>query len=94
MTIWYVPERRFPIGSRGTAAEDAQACAARRQDAQCVGALVFNESGAIEASLGLSGTIRQVNEQTVSRIVEALNHATRHRRKSIEGKLRNLRDDS
>jgi DNA-binding IclR family transcriptional regulator len=67
---------------------------ARRQEAQCVGAPVLNESSAIEASLGLSGTIRQVTAQTVPRIVEALNHATRHRRMRIEGKLRNLRDDS
>ena len=29
ITIWYVPERRFPIGSRGTGAGYAGACGAR-----------------------------------------------------------------
>ena len=46
--------------------------------ARCVGAPVFNQHGAIEASLGLSGTIHQVNAQTMPRIVEALKDAARH----------------
>jgi len=78
ITTRQVPEGPFPIGRRGTAAEHAGTCAARRQDARCVGAPVFNESGGIEASLGLSGTIHQVNEQAMPWIVGALNHATRH----------------
>jgi DNA-binding IclR family transcriptional regulator len=47
-------------------------------DARCVGAPVFNQHGAIEAALGLSGTIHQVNAQTMPRIVEALKDAARH----------------
>jgi DNA-binding IclR family transcriptional regulator len=46
--------------------------------ARCVGASIFNQFGAIEASLGLSGTINQVNAQTLPRIVEALKDAARH----------------
>lgn len=46
--------------------------------ARCVGAPIFNQFGAIEASLGLSGTINQVNPQTMPRIVEALKDAARH----------------
>jgi DNA-binding IclR family transcriptional regulator len=46
--------------------------------ARCVGAPVFNQSGSIEASLGLSGTINQVNAQTMPRILEALKDAARH----------------
>ncbi len=46
--------------------------------ARCVGAPVFNQQGMIEASLGLSGTINQVNAQTMPRIVEALKDAARH----------------
>jgi DNA-binding IclR family transcriptional regulator len=46
--------------------------------ARCVGAPVFNQQGAIEASLGLSGTIHQVNAQTMPRILEALKDAARH----------------
>jgi DNA-binding IclR family transcriptional regulator len=46
--------------------------------ARCVGAPVFNENGGIEASMGLSGTIHQVNQQTMPGIVEALKDATRH----------------
>src|SRR5882762_182277 len=43
-----------------------------------VGARVFNQHGSIEASLGLSGTINQVNAQTMPRILEALKDAARH----------------
>ncbi len=46
--------------------------------ARCVGAPVFNQGGTIEASLGLSGTINQVNAQTMPRILEALKDAARH----------------
>lgn len=46
--------------------------------ARCVGAPVFNQDGAIEASIGLSGTINQVNGQTMPRILEALKDAARH----------------
>jgi len=63
---------------------------------------VFNESGGIEASLSFSGTIHQVNEQAMPRIVGALNDATRHLPMRLRyrpphdhtGELRNLRDDS
>jgi DNA-binding IclR family transcriptional regulator len=43
-----------------------------------VGAPVFNQQGLIEASVGLSGTIGQVNAQTMPRILEALKDAARH----------------
>lgn len=46
--------------------------------ARCLGAPVFNQSGAIEASLGLSGTTNQVNTHTMPRIIEALKDAARH----------------
>ncbi|HTZ82622.1 MAG TPA: IclR family transcriptional regulator [Candidatus Acidoferrales bacterium] len=46
--------------------------------ARCLGAPVFNQQGMIEASLGLSGTIHQVNPDTMPRIVEALKDAARH----------------
>jgi len=46
--------------------------------ARCVGAPIFNQQGLIEASIGLSGTINQVNAQTMLRILEALKDAARH----------------
>lgn len=46
--------------------------------ARCLGAPVFNQQGIIEAAVGLSGTINQVNSQTMPRIVEALKDAARH----------------
>lgn len=46
--------------------------------ARCLGAPVFNQQGNIEAALGLSGPISQVNSQTMPRIVEALKDAARH----------------
>ncbi len=46
--------------------------------ARCLGAPVFNQDGGIEASIGLSGTINQVNEQTMPRIIESLKDAARH----------------
>lgn len=46
--------------------------------ARCVGAPIFDQSGNIEAALGLSGTINQVNPNTMPRILEALKDAARH----------------
>jgi DNA-binding IclR family transcriptional regulator len=46
--------------------------------ARCLGAPIFDQYGEIAASLGLSGTINQVNGQTMPRIVEALKDAARH----------------
>src|SRR5579871_69917 len=46
--------------------------------ARCLGAPIFDQSGHIEAALGLSGTINQVNPQTMPRIIEALKDAARH----------------
>jgi DNA-binding IclR family transcriptional regulator len=46
--------------------------------ARCLGAPIFNQDGAVEASLGLSGTINQVNPQTMPRIIEHLKDAARH----------------
>lgn len=46
--------------------------------ARCVAAPVFNDRGAIEAGLGLSGTTQQVSPQTMPRILEALKDAARH----------------
>jgi len=46
--------------------------------ARCLGAPVFNQSGAIEAAVGLSGTIQQVNSHTMPRIIEHLKDAARH----------------
>lgn len=46
--------------------------------ARCLGAPVFNQRGVIEAALGLSGPLSQVNPQTMPRIVDALKDAARH----------------
>lgn len=46
--------------------------------ARCLGAPIFDQGGNIEAALGLSGTINQVNEHTMPRILEALKDAARH----------------
>ncbi len=46
--------------------------------ARCLGAPVFNQRGEIEAAVGLSGPISQVNSETMPRIVEALKDAARH----------------
>ncbi|HEY6764395.1 MAG TPA: IclR family transcriptional regulator C-terminal domain-containing protein, partial [Candidatus Sulfotelmatobacter sp.] len=45
--------------------------------ARCLAAPIFNQDGIVEASLGLSGTINQVNSQSIPRIVEALKDAAR-----------------
>jgi DNA-binding IclR family transcriptional regulator len=62
------------VRAQGYAVDDEE----NNMDARCVGAPVFNQSGAIEASIGLSGTTNQVNAQTMPRIVEALKDAARH----------------
>jgi DNA-binding IclR family transcriptional regulator len=46
--------------------------------ARCLGAPIFTQDGSIEASLGLSGTINQVNSHTMPRIIEHLKDAARH----------------
>lgn len=62
------------VRTQGYAVDDEE----NNMGARCVGAPVFNQSGAIEAALGLSGTINQVNAQTMPRILEALKDAARH----------------
>jgi len=62
------------VRAQGYAVDDEE----NNLGARCLGAPIFNQSGAIEASLGLSGTINQVNGHTMARIVEALKDAARH----------------
>lgn len=62
------------VRAQGYAVDDEE----NNLGARCVGAPVFNQSGAIEASVGLSGTTNQVNAQTMPRILEALKDAARH----------------
>ena len=62
------------VRQQGYAVDDEE----NNMGARCVGAPVFNQHGSIEASLGLSGTINQVNAQTMSRILQALKDAARH----------------
>jgi DNA-binding IclR family transcriptional regulator len=62
------------VREQGYAVDDEE----NNMGARCVGAPVFNQGGTIEASLGLSGTINQVNAQTMPRILEALKDAARH----------------
>ncbi|HXX02189.1 MAG TPA: IclR family transcriptional regulator, partial [Candidatus Acidoferrales bacterium] len=62
------------VRAQGYAVDDEE----NNLGARCLGAPIFNQSGAIEASLGLSGTINQVNAHTMARIVEALKDAARH----------------
>src|SRR5579859_668865 len=62
------------VRTQGYAVDDEE----NNLGARCLGAPVFNQQGMIEASLGLSGTINQVNAQTMPRIVEALKDAARH----------------
>ena len=45
--------------------------------ARCLGAPIFNQGGNVEAAIGLSGTVQQVNPQTMQRIVEAIKDAAR-----------------
>ncbi|HUA16735.1 MAG TPA: IclR family transcriptional regulator [Verrucomicrobiae bacterium] len=62
------------VRAQGYAVDDEE----NNLGARCVGAPIFNQQGTIEASVGLSGTIHQVNEQTMPRILEALKDAARH----------------
>jgi DNA-binding IclR family transcriptional regulator len=62
------------VRAQGYAIDDEE----NNMGARCLGAPVFNQQGAIEAAVGLSGTINQVNVQTMPRIVEALKDAARH----------------
>src|SRR5882762_4980496 len=62
------------IREQGYAVDDEE----NNMGARCLGAPVFNQNGSIEASLGLSGTINQVNPNTMPRIIEALKDAARH----------------
>lgn len=62
------------VRAQGYAVDDEE----NNMGARCVGAPVFNQSGSIEAALGLSGTINQVNAHTMPRILEALKDAARH----------------
>lgn len=61
------------VRAQGYAVDDEE----NNMGARCLGAPVFNRSGGIEASIGLSGTINQVNAQTMPRILEALKDAAR-----------------
>jgi DNA-binding IclR family transcriptional regulator len=62
------------VRAQGFAVDDEE----NNMGARCVGAPIFNQQGQIEASVGLSGTINQVNAQTMPRILEALKDAARH----------------
>jgi DNA-binding IclR family transcriptional regulator len=62
------------VRAEGYAVDDEE----NNMGARCVGAPVFNQGGSVEAALGLSGTINQVNAQTMPRILEALKDAARH----------------
>jgi DNA-binding IclR family transcriptional regulator len=62
------------VRAQGHAVDDEE----NNMGARCVGAPIFNQTGAIEASLGLSGTTQHVNAQTMPRIIEALKDAARH----------------
>jgi len=62
------------VRAQGYAVDDEE----NNLGARCVAAPVFDERGAIEASLGLSGTTQQVSAQTMPRILEALKSAARH----------------
>src|SRR6202158_193118 len=62
------------VRAQGYAVDDEE----NNMGARCLGAPVFNQSGTIEASLGLSGTTNQRNVQTRPRILESLKGAARH----------------
>jgi len=62
------------VRTQGYAVDDEE----NNMGARCLGAPVFNQQGMIEAAVGLSGTINQVNSQTMPRILEALKDAARH----------------
>jgi len=62
------------VRAQGYAVDDEE----NNLGARCVAAPVFNDRGAIEAALGLSGTTQQVSAETMPRIVDALKDAARH----------------
>jgi DNA-binding IclR family transcriptional regulator len=62
------------VRDQGYAVDDEE----NNMGARCVGAPVFNQDGSIEAAIGLSGTINQVNPHTMPRILEHLKDAARH----------------
>lgn len=62
------------VREQGYAVDDEE----NNMGARCLGAPVFNQDGSIEAAIGLSGTINQVNPHTMPRIVEHLKDAARH----------------
>lgn len=62
------------VRAQGYAVDDEE----NNMGARCLGAPVFNQQGVIEASVGLSGTINQVNPQTMPGILEKLKDAARH----------------
>jgi DNA-binding IclR family transcriptional regulator len=62
------------VREQGYAVDDEE----NNMGARCVGAPIFKQNGTIEASIGLSGTINQVNSHTMPRIVEHLKDAARH----------------
>ena len=62
------------VRAQGYAVDDEE----NNLGARCLGAPVFNQQGAIAASIGLSGTTNQVNPEILPRLVEALKHAARH----------------
>jgi IclR family acetate operon transcriptional repressor len=45
--------------------------------ARCLGAPIFDATGSVTAALGVSGTITQVGEENLPKIVEALKETTR-----------------
>jgi IclR family acetate operon transcriptional repressor len=62
------------VRTQGYAVDDEE----NNLGARCVGAPIFNQQGTIEAAVGLSGPIQQVNAQTLPRILESLKDAARH----------------
>jgi DNA-binding IclR family transcriptional regulator len=62
------------VQAQGYAVDDEE----NNLGARCVAAPIFDEHGAILASVGLSGTAHQVSPQTMPRILEALKDAARH----------------
>ncbi len=62
------------VRTQGYAVDDEE----NNLEARCMGAPVFNQYGEIEAAIGLSGTVHQVNSQTMPRILDSLKDAARH----------------
>jgi len=61
------------VRAQGYAIDDEE----NNPGARCLGAPIFNQNGAIEAAIGLSGTVHQVSPQTMPRIVESIKDAAR-----------------